>query len=249
MEVLVCENSFDGMMTAIYDGWLKKYKNGEMHIHAGEVYEQNFLCTYTHVETDINKAIKVADSVRKKISCDAYNLIFRACTHYDEDRVDAVMDFMKLGFEKGARVTKDFGNPSVMRVVELARKAANEAHLYKGFVRFKEIEGNILYSNISPKCDVLPLIEHHFSGRFPNENFVIFDDVRGKALVHMPGKKSIYVFGREVEKAVAGMDVSDHYEKLWKVFFDTIGIESRENYNCQRGHIPLWYRENMVEFK
>ena len=38
------------------------------------------------------------------------------------------------------------------------------------------------------------------------------------------------------------------YETLFKSFCETIAIKERENPVCQRGHLPLWYRPNMVEF-
>lgn len=38
------------------------------------------------------------------------------------------------------------------------------------------------------------------------------------------------------------------YEALFKSFCKTIAIKERENPVCQRGHLPLWYRPNMVEF-
>ena len=36
---------------------------------------------------------------------------------------------------------------------------------------------------------------------------------------------------------------------LWKDFFNTIGIKERENYQCQRNLMPLWYRKHMTEFQ
>jgi len=37
--------------------------------------------------------------------------------------------------------------------------------------------------------------------------------------------------------------------KSWKAFFETISIKERENYERQRGKVPLWIREDMVEFQ
>ena len=40
----------------------------------------------------------------------------------------------------------------------------------------------------------------------------------------------------------------DEYDDLWKIFFDTIGIDARYNPKCQQTLIPNWYRKNMPEF-
>lgn len=245
---LLCEDTFDGMMSAVYDGWVKMNKGHTIHIRPGEVYEYSFLTEYVRVETNLEKVKKVADSIRKKISPDAYMMVYRTCMHYEEDRVDIVVDFLKLGYKVGAKVTKDFGNPVVMKLVEYSRKVGNETHLFKGFVRFKEVQGNILLSRISPKCDVLPMISHHFSNRYPLENWIIYDDTRKKALVHGKGMKCILLSGNDVEEKVKKLNASDTYEDLWKVFFDTIGIKERENSRCQKTNLPKWYREHMTEF-
>ena len=68
--------------------------------------------------------------------------------HYEEDRGDAVFGFLKVGYNVGSKVTKMLGNEYVMRVMELSRKAVNEAHLYKGFIRFDELRGGVLFGKI-----------------------------------------------------------------------------------------------------
>ena len=39
------------------------------------------------------------------------------------------------------------------------------------------------------------------------------------------------------------------FGQLWKVFFETIAIEERMNPVCQRTHLPLHFREDMIEFQ
>ena len=85
--------------------------------------------------------------------------------HFDNDKGNEIFEFLKLGYAVGARVTKMLTNPHVLRVTELSRKAVNEAHLFKGFVRFDELKGGVLYSRIQPKCYVVPLIINHFQDR------------------------------------------------------------------------------------
>lgn len=249
---LVCEENFDGMMTAVYNGWILMNKGNSVHIHPGEIYEYNFLTNYIDVQTDLNKAVKVADSIKKKISNESYIRVYRACMHYREDRVDRIVDYLKIGYRIGRRIDRDYGEPAVMEVMELAKKVANEVHLFKGFVRFSEIRAGdktLLFSKISPKCDVITMLAHHFEGRYPLENWAIYDDVRQKALVHRRGSSSIIVSGNELDSSLGQIAIKDEYEELWKIFFQTIGIESRKNEKCQMNHMPKWYRTNMTEMQ
>lgn len=244
---LVCEESFEGIMTAVYDGWVLMNQGHNVNIHPGMEYEPSFFSEFVPIKTNMEKAEKVAASIRVKVSIEAYTMVFRACVHYAEDRADAVFNFLKVAYPAGAKVVKMLGNPAVMRVMELSRKAVNEAHLFKGFVRFTELKGNVLYSRIEPKCDVIPLIIYHFQERFPEENWIIYDVRRMKAAVHPMKKETIMISGRNMDELTKSMQLKDEYDDLWKVFFNTIGIDARYNPKCQKNMLPLWYRKNMTE--
>lgn len=244
---LVCEDSFEGIMTAIYDGWVYMNKGYEVNIQPGMGYTPTFFSEYVTIDTDYGKAERVARSIRVKISGEAYVMVYRACQHFEDDKADAIFGFLKAGYTVGAKVTKMLGNPSVMRVMELDRKVANEAHFFKEFLRFKELKGNILYAKIEPKCSVIPFVSQHFQGRFPEENWIIYDEKHIVSAVHPAGKDAFLVKDKNIDELTQNMETQDGYEDLWKVFYNTIGIESRYNPKCQKTLMPLWYRKNMTE--
>ena len=246
---LVCEETFDGIMTAVYNGWVFMNKGWIVHIHPGRNYTPTFFSEFVSVETDLDKAVRVAESVRIKVSEKAYRMVYEACMHYDEDRADAVFNFLKLAYPAGARVTKMLGNPAVMRLMELSRKVSNEAHLFKEFLRFDELKGNVLYGKIEPKCDVLPFVAQHFDERFPEEDWIIYDAKRKKSAVHKHNMDTIFVEGRDMDHLTKDLQTNDEYRDLWQVFFKTIGIEARYNSKCQQNHMPQWYRKNVTEFQ
>ena len=88
----------------------------------------------------------------------------------------------------------------------------------------------------------------HFSNRFPNENWVIYDEKRKKALCHEKGKEC--VMRKEVRIQVPGSAVGDmgEYEELWQTFCDSISIEARRNEKLQKQMLALHFRSNMPEF-
>ena len=136
---LVCDDTFDGIMTAIYDGWVVMNKGCLVSIHPGKGYSATFFSEFITIDTSLDKSVRVAKSIRIKISIEAYMMVYRACMHFDNDKGNEIFEFLKLGYAVGARVTKMLTNPHVLRVTELSRKAVNEAHLFKGFVRFDEL--------------------------------------------------------------------------------------------------------------
>lgn len=243
---LVCQDSFEGIMTSIYDGWVLMNQGHQVNIFAGANYTPTFFSEYRRVETDMNKSEKVARSIQVKISMEAYVMVYRACMHYTTEKADIIFNFLKIGYKQGAKVIRMLGNPDVLALMELDRKVANETHNFKGFLRFKELKGGMLFGKIEPRCDVVPLLEKHFSDRFPKENWIIYDEKRKKALVHPASGDCVMIMGQTVEERIKELQKVDEYEDLWKVFFDTIGIEARKNPKCQQSHMPQWYRKNMI---
>ena len=248
--ILQCEDSVEGILTAIYDAFVEKnkmseFQNGDIVIAIGEYSEGYLFARKIEVAMDLDKAQKTLQSIQRKISYFAYKRVLSALCHFDADRGNAVLGFLIKGFPMGARVLEALADSYVMRVLELARKVDNEAHLFNGFVRFHDI-GKFLYSEIDPKCHVLPQILEHFEERYPNENYVIYDTKRCIALVHPAFCQSFFVYGDEWNINLA--EHKDHFEELWKAYFTHMEIKERHNPKCQQNLLPKWYRKNMIEF-
>ena len=148
------------------------------------------------------------------------------------------------------RIMEHLSNPDVAKVFQLSRSVSNEAHLYQEFIRFRELDNGILFSEISPKSRVLTCIAGHFSDRFPLENWVIYDKTHQVFLMHRAREKWRLVWGKELDQQAAERlsDKEKEYETLWKGFFDSIAIQERKNLRLQKTHLPVRYREGMPEF-
>lgn len=248
--ILQCEDSVEGILTAIYDAFVEKnkmsdYADGDISIAIGDVQNFSLFAQIKVIETDLDKAQKTLLSIQKKISHLAYKRVLSALCHFDADRGDAVLGFLIKGFPMGARMMEAFADPYVMRVTELSRKVDNESHLFSGIIRFTDM-GKFLYSEIEPKCNVLPQVLEHFEDRYPNEHYVIYDKKKQVALVHPAYHPSFFVNGDEWNIDVS--QYTDRFEILWKEYFSHIEIKERHNPKCQNNLLPKWYRKNMAEF-
>lgn len=250
MTVFLCEDSFEGVFSVIYDAWASKISHKELRIHVGTVQQRELFTEYIFCDSDSEKAEKVMRTIVRKISYKAYRQCMYCALSSEEDRADVIYRFLLLGFTVGAAITDYLKEPSVMRLFEYGRKVSNEAHYYREFLRFSK-EGEIYISHISPPCDVLEYVGDHFSDRMPSESFLIIDDNRKKALIH-PEDQDYYV-RILTEQEFAGLKQhelkKDEYSSLWKTFFDTIAIKERTNPACQRNHLPLFFRKHMTEFQ
>lgn len=249
MTVFTCKDSFEAMMTCIYAAWASGIGHDNVRLQLEPVFQRELFCTYVHVEADVQKTEKVVSAIQKKISYEAYRQVFLASVSCGEDRLDAIYRFLILGFSVGAKLTGMLFRPEVMWVLELSRKAANEANFFREFTRFALADG-IYVAHIEPKCNIVAVTAEHFADRMPSARWMIIDDQRRIAAVH-PADCPFYMTelsGEELRRLKETEAEKDAYTGLWIEFFQTTGIEARKNPGCQRNHMPLWYRRHMTEF-
>ena len=135
----------------------------------------------------------------------------------------------------------------VSESLKIAKYVKHEAHKYKGFVRFKELENNVLYAEIEPTNDVLYIISKHFELRLKNEYWIIKDMKRNKLSVY--DKNNFFIISGDNFK-LFNNNLSEEeldIEKLWKEFYKTIGIESRKNDKCRMNFMPKKYWKYILE--
>lgn len=248
--IFQCEDTVEGIFTMIYDAWEAHIEDNRLDLRVLGEDNYELFATYEYIETDMEKAVKVARSVSRKISSLAFEYIYAAALSYEKDKAMAIYRFLKLGFAVGKRVTDMNVRDEVNRIFELRRNVGNEAHLFKGFVRFADLDNGLMVARIKPKNQILPLIAEHFADRFSGENFVIVDETHGGAIFHAIGKQwFLSVVDQEAIDEMWGKQKSDEYEHLWKTFFKSIEIKPRHNEKCQKTHCSLRYRDYMPEFQ
>ena len=250
--VFVCENSIDGIFTAVYDAWSSGY--GHNNVRIEEQCEKNsysnmaLFSDYIMVKTDFDKAVKVSRSVRAKISEEAYEMICKAALSDCQGKGDLIYRFLILGFRMGAGIVNHLSNEVVNKVFKLNRNVNGEVHHFLGFIRFSEHENHVLTAVIHPRNNVLTLVTPHFADRLPNERFVIFDGNRNICSLHVPGKPWVIAEIPEADADDYRCRADDEYGKLWKTFFNSIAIKERTNLKLQRNNLPLRFRKDMTEF-
>ena len=191
--VLQCENSIEGIFSAVYSAWELKYGHENTSIQLIGVGRQNLelFTQYIPLKPDSEKAAKVMNTIRRTCSDAVYKQLFQAACADAADKADAVYRYVQVALRIGKRVLNHFTEPAVVRIMELSRAVENAAHHYLGFLRFIEIPGGILLARYEPKPQLTELIMPHFIDRFPEERFVIWDTIRNVAGIHVPGQNYI----------------------------------------------------------
>ena len=252
IKVLLCEDSFEGIMSGVYDGWLYRNKYGRENVmllcHEPDNY--NMFHDYVNLEKSSEKATKVAESIKKKFTGAVFYNIYMTAISEERDKADFVFRYIQFAYDMGYRIVECMAIPEVMSVTKICRRVNFEYDHLRGFLRFTELDNNTLKAQIEPKNDIIELLGEHFANRLPGENFLIEDVGRKKVLLH---KKhcDYFVYNNIVTDFGNYGIMSDRekvYEDLWRVFFDTIAIEERRNSSLQRNNLPIRFRKYMTEF-
>ena len=249
---LICEDSIEGVFTGIYDAYALREGHEHIHIQIGEEENLRLFADYVYIRPDSVKTRKVAETIQKRLGTETYLSVCRALATQEVDKGQAVYRTVVNGITEGngRRVMENLANPYVEQVFRLARNTANEVNHLMEFVRFQELEQNILFSKIGPKCNIVSFLMPHFSDRLPLENFIIYDEKRDLYGVHPAGEEWYLVSGLEesVEDTLQMSEKEQQYQELFTMFCHTIAIKERRNLKLQQQMLPLRFQEYMVEF-
>lgn len=255
IRIYQCENTVDGVLSAVYDAGLSGYGHEYIRIQpvpAGEAVELSLFSEYVPVKSDGEKSRRVVEAVRNKISPQAYSFVMAAVVSSFPDRGDTIYQFVTYGFTMGARVCSAMQLPCAQRIFEIKRAVYNESHFFKEFLRFQEVqkEPPLLFAIFEPKHQVTTIVTEHFADRFREEYFIIYDKTHKEASFHQPGAgwEIRILESNEALRLEALADPGEEYADLWKIFFENIAITERKNAALQRNLMPLHYRKHMTEF-
>lgn len=235
------DGSYEGLMSAVFESFrLKEIPSG---IVISDDCEPSLL-KIREIETNHEHALRVEKAIVKKLGENASNLVRRGFLYGEGGREMAIYRFLRIGFTEGRTAAGRIADDNVNPLYKMAVSVGNEERLMQGFLRFSEVNG-ALVSTIHPKNYLLPLLRGHFCARYRHENFMIFDENHGAALIHTKEKTAIIPM-ESLEKP-APEERDTFYCELWKSYYKHIAISSRYNPTCRMTHMPKRFWTDMPE--
>lgn len=250
MTVFICGEEPEDIWCAVYDAWMSRLGHKNVRIEPAG-WDQNLFCQYREVIVTEEKAQKVIDSIRKKLSEDVYELIYRAALAQDPLRGDKIYRFLIYGFSLGLETLHMLQIPAVYEIFQLNRSVEREYGQWREFIRFSQMKGGVLFGKICPKHDIIALLALYFAERMPSETWIICDQGRNKAVVYQ-ADQGWFLWRTDSKQWQSFLEKEtdeSEFEKLWHVFHQSIAIRERRNLRCQRNLMPLRYRPYMTEFQ
>lgn len=242
------DGSFEGFLCAVAD-CLEAGEEQPEFIRDGDVQAVGlFAGDISEVATVRDVALAFRKRFVETVSHEAFATA-RYAFHSQKAGIELlVWRYFTLGLRVGRRLGMMLAEEPVCSVNRIARHVSHEAHKYKGFVRFREVEAGFLYAQIEPEADILPFIAPHFVGRVGDRPWMIHDLQRNQAALY---DLTSWRLIRDVElTAEPTLTATEHdYAALWQRYFQRHAIKERHNPKLQQQHVPLRYRKHLTEFK
>lgn len=244
---VLCDDTIDGIFTAVYKAW--EIGTGRTFVRVDDGGFMSMLPDSIYAETDIQLSLRVAESIRKKISEEAYTMVYRAALSGHKGKAQYIYGFLQKGFRTGRRIVDYLQDDDVRNVYEMSRNVWYESHRYMGFVRFEELGSGVLISRIAAKANIIPLLADYFADRLKQENWIILDTGRSFAAVHKKGCMPLLFDNITDEQLCSIGELSDkekEFQDLWSCFYHTIAIDERKSRARNMLMMPKCYRRYMT---
>jgi len=243
MLIYIYDNSFEGLLTAIYEAYYERESPDKI-LPCFDL-QLSMIDVYKSIETDLERSVKVYDSIKNKISQEALEMVYNVFLSETGERETIIYEYLKLGWKIGKDILFKLSDDRVINVNRINQRVGHEAHRMTGFVRFRLIENNTYYAPVEPDNNIIELIAPHFAERFSGQNWIIHDIKRNHAVVYNCRE---WVIVHDALDHIPDPDSRDmDYQKLWKGFFNSISVQNRTNPKLQRGLMPRRYWKNLTE--
>lgn len=241
--IFVYDGSFDGFLCCVYEYYYSSFNPVE--IICEDDIESSFF-QFVTITTDTFKANKVKTAIAEKISQRTVRFLQECLLCYGREKEYHMLWYVVKGFKKGYGIYQMVEDEDVDWLRKAHRHLYREKHLYLGITRFYKA-GDAYIAVIKPKNRIIPLIAHHFTQRFANQNFMIYDAANKQAFMYNQ-KQATVVQAENIELPEVEEDEKD-MQRLWKLFYDTIAIKERYNPRCRMNFMPKRTWDLLPEMK
>jgi probable DNA metabolism protein len=252
MNLFVYDKTFEGFLCAVFDSYEKKIVPDKI---IGQEHQQTYLFAEKHeVITDQAKAERVWKGLHKKVSAEACQMLSIDYLSELPDIEMLLYRYIEKALKSKISIENNFGDPTVVEVLQLFRKVMKETERVRQFVRFEKTVDNIYFASFDPQYNVLALTIKHFEARFADQPWIIYDTRRKFGYYYDLNSVTEITFGDSQINPVTGkLDssvlASDEklFQSLWKNYFEHIAIKERKNLTLHKKLLPKRFWKYLPE--
>ena len=119
MKIFTYDDNFYALASCIYTTWEYSlcHKDENIILQKHLFTQQSLFSEIVYVSTDITKAKKVIESVKHKISIQAYETVYMAFLYY-KDTGNDIYNYLRLAFKYGKKINYMSGEEAVMKLLK-----------------------------------------------------------------------------------------------------------------------------------
>jgi probable DNA metabolism protein len=245
------DGTFEGFLTAVFDA----YSRNETPDRIVNAETPLPLFADAHpVITDEDKAGRVLEGLKKKVSLSAVNMLYYCSLSEMQDIELILLRYIQKALASPVSIEVNFADDDVLALSKIYKKVSKECMRFVQFVRFQKTADGIYFAVMDPVYNVLPLCIDFFQDRYADQPWLIYDSRRNFGAYYDLKTTEIVRFEHppvDLQTGQLGSEQQDDYEKafqdLWREYLQAITIPSRKNLRLQRQFMPRRFWKYLIE--
>jgi len=251
MTVFYYDKTFEGLLSAVFDAFQMKLFPEKL-LQVGDIPPM-FVDSMHTVESLAEHANRVWQGLQKKLQKKACNMLTHVWLSELQGSDELLFRYICKIFASNKKLQFNFGDADVLEVQKIARKVAHEAHYLVMFVRFQKAADDIFFAPVKPQFNALPLCINHFTDRFADQQWVIYDVYRKYGYFYdlhttqeVTFKDDDHLLIGKLDEALMAED-EKIYQDLWKNYFKAMTIKERINPRLHKKNMPVRFWQYLTE--
>lgn len=245
------DKTFEGFLTAVFECY--EYKLDPM-VFLHECQAGRLFGEIHETQSDPIKADRVWKGLKKRLSNTTATTLHAVFLSEAPDVELMLYRFIQKVFASNTSIEGNFADPAVLELTELGRQVMREAQRAAMFIRFQKTSDGLYVALFDPKFNILPLSLTHFTNRFADQDWLIYDTRRQYGYHYTNKQVSEVRFDGQTTFNANGTlpnDVLDAderlYQAMWKAYYHNISIPERRNYKLHRQLLPKRFWKYLPE--
>ena len=246
------DGSFEGLLTVLFRVYERR--SAPNSIQPAATVQGGLFAQAVAVGTDETLATRTWDGLLRFMPEAARARLYHVFLSEDPERELLIFRFADMALRAGRDISENYADATVRRCQRLAQQLFREKHRMEAFVRFEKAQDGLFHASIEPDFDVLPLIAGHFTRRYADQRWLIFDKKRRYGLyydLHRTDVIELTEAGAAPRRGEVSATVLDEREPLfkllWQAYFDHANIPERRNLKLHQRHMPRRYWKYLSE--
>jgi probable DNA metabolism protein len=251
MLYIIYDNTFEGLLTAIFEIYAHKLQHP--FIRKTGILLPSLFEDRISISTDDAKVKRVWDKLKRLVGEEGVLKLWKAWLTEEEDIEDCILGTVRYAIEQKVNILSDYGNIHVLHLDQHLKKINREKHRMEAFVRFQLTKDGLYYAGVEPDFNVLPLIIKHFQNRYADQRWCIFDLSRRYGIYYDLHATEFVSFAADEMNSLNAVNKNSFeenetlYQVLWKDYFKSTNIKSRKNMKLHLQHMPRRYWKYLTE--